>query len=36
MSGQTGMATVFLVDDDPGVRRSLSRVLREAGFDVQA
>ena len=31
MSGQTGMATVFLVDDDPGVRRSLSRVLREAG-----
>jgi FixJ family two-component response regulator len=31
-----GMATVFLVDDDPGVRRSLSRVLHEAGFDVQA
>lgn len=36
MTGETGMATVFLVDDDPGVRRSLSRVLREAGFDVQA
>ena len=30
------METVFLVDDDPGVRRSLSRVLREAGFEVQA
>jgi FixJ family two-component response regulator len=30
------MATIFLVDDDPGVRRSLSRVLREGGFDVQA
>jgi FixJ family two-component response regulator len=36
MTGETGMATVFLVDDDLGVRRSLSRVLREAGFDVQA
>lgn len=29
------MATVFVVDDDPGVRRSLSRVLREEGFDVR-
>lgn len=29
------MHTVFLVDDDPGVRRSLSRVLREAGFEVE-
>jgi len=28
------MPTVFLVDDDPGVRRSLSRVLREEGFEV--
>ena len=28
------METVFLVDDDPGVRRSLSRVLREAGYEV--
>lgn len=30
------MNTVFVVDDDPGVRRSLSRVLREEGFDVRA
>jgi hypothetical protein len=30
------MNTVYLVDDDPGVRRSLTRVLREDGFDVQA
>jgi len=29
------MHTVFLVDDDPGVRRSLSRVLREEGFEVR-
>ncbi|QKS27525.1 MAG: Response regulator protein TodT [Accumulibacter sp.] len=29
------MRTVFLVDDDPGVRRSLSRVLREEGFEVR-
>lgn len=29
------MNTVFVVDDDPGVRRSLSRVLREEGFEVQ-
>jgi FixJ family two-component response regulator len=29
------MPTVFLVDDDPGVRRSLSRVLREEGFEVR-
>jgi FixJ family two-component response regulator len=29
------MPTVFLIDDDPGVRRSLSRVLREEGFDVR-
>jgi FixJ family two-component response regulator len=29
------MSTVHLVDDDPGVRRSLSRVLREEGFDVR-
>jgi len=30
------VATVYIVDDDPGVRRSLSRVLREEGFDVLA
>jgi FixJ family two-component response regulator len=29
------VATVFLIDDDPGVRRSLSRVLREGGFEVR-
>jgi len=30
------MGIVFLVDDDPGVRRSLSRVLREEGFEVRS
>jgi FixJ family two-component response regulator len=30
------MNTVFLVDDDAGVCRALGRVLREAGFEVQA
>jgi FixJ family two-component response regulator len=29
-------ATVFLVDDDPGVLRALTRLLRTAGFDVRA
>jgi len=29
------MKLVFLVDDDHGVRRSLSRVLREGGFEVR-
>ena len=28
--------TVYLVDDDPGVRKALSRVLREEGLDVEA
>jgi len=28
--------TVFLVDDDPGVLRALTRLLRAAGFDVRA
>ena len=28
--------TVFLVDDDEGVRKALARVLREEGFEVQA
>ena len=32
----TGMKTVFLVDDDASVCRALERVLREAGFAVQA
>ena len=29
-------ATVFLVDDDPGVRKALSRVLGEEGWRVEA
>lgn len=29
------MRTVYLVDDDEGVRRALSRVLREEGFEVE-
>jgi len=29
-------ATVFLVDDDPGVLRALTRLVRAAGFDVRA
>src|SRR5215813_13730322 len=29
------METVFLVDDDPGVLRALSRVLREEGWHVE-
>ncbi|MFV0383364.1 response regulator transcription factor [Paracoccus sp. (in: a-proteobacteria)] len=28
--------TIFLVDDDPGIRSSLSRALRVRGFDVEA
>jgi FixJ family two-component response regulator len=28
--------TVFIVDDDPSVRRSLSRLVRQAGLDAQA
>lgn len=34
MNSQT--PTVFLIDDDPSVRRGLSRLIRVAGFDVQA
>ena len=30
------MPSVMLIDDDAGVRRSLARVLREEGFDVEA
>ena len=28
--------TVFIVDDDPSVRRSLSRLVRQAGLEVDA
>jgi FixJ family two-component response regulator len=31
-----GNFTVFLVDDDPGVLKALSRLLRARGFEVQA
>ena len=31
----TGMFTVYLVDDDPGVLKSLSRLLRAKGYDVK-
>ncbi len=31
----TQPATLFVVDDEPDVRRALSRLLRSAGFDVQ-
>ena len=30
-----GSSDVFLVDDDPAVRKSLSRLLRDAGWNVQ-
>ena len=30
----TGDATVIIVDDDPGVRRAVSRLIRSAGFTV--
>jgi FixJ family two-component response regulator len=29
------METIFVVDDDPAVRKALSRVLREAGWNVE-
>jgi FixJ family two-component response regulator len=29
------METIFLVDDDPAVRKALSRVLRDAGWNVE-
>ena len=32
----TGMFTVYLVDDDPGVLKALSRLLRAKGYDVRA
>jgi FixJ family two-component response regulator len=31
----SSIPTVFIVDDDPSVRRSLYRVVRQAGFDAQ-
>jgi FixJ family two-component response regulator len=31
-----GMFTVFLVDDDPGVLKAMSRVLRGRGYEVRA
>ena len=31
----TGMFTVYLVDDDAGVLKSLSRLLRAKGYDVK-
>lgn len=34
--GMTNKATVFVVDDDPTVRESLSLLLRSAGYTVQA
>src|SRR4051812_33597597 len=30
------METIFVVDDDAGVRKALTRVLREAGWNVEA
>ena len=30
-----GMFTVFLVDDDAGVLKALSRLLRAKGYDVR-
>jgi FixJ family two-component response regulator len=32
----TGLGTVFLVDDDPGVLRALTRLLRASGREVRA
>jgi FixJ family two-component response regulator len=34
MTGKTSI--VFLVDDDPAVRKALTRLIRSAGYDVQA
>lgn len=30
----TVLATVYLIDDDPSVRRGIGRLLRSAGYDV--
>jgi FixJ family two-component response regulator len=36
MTPRTHASTVYLIDDDPGVLRALSRVLREEGWNVEA
>lgn len=36
MSGDIGKATVFVIDDDPAVRESLSWLMRSAGLQVEA
>lgn len=35
MSSESDSGTVFIVDDDPGIRSSLSRALRLRGFEVE-
>ena len=35
MTPTAATPTIFLVDDDPGVRKALSRVLREEGWTVE-
>ena len=35
MTENVAVQTIFLVDDDPGVLRALSRVLREEGWNVE-
>jgi FixJ family two-component response regulator len=35
-SGGSPASTVFLVDDDPAVRKALTRLIRSAGYNVQA
>jgi len=36
LSAATPAGTVFVIDDDPSVRRALARQLRRAGFEVEA
>lgn len=36
LSATSNLATIFVVDDDDGVRQSLSRLLRSAGWEVEA
>ena len=35
MTESFGVPTIFLVNDDAGVRKALSRVLREEGWSVE-